>query len=54
MDNDNGDVDDLGSGWFEVKKVMFFACLIFSYFALAIIFSYVSALLCWAHSYCCC
>jgi hypothetical protein len=29
MDNDNGDVDDLGLGWFEVKKVMFFfSCLI--------------------------
>jgi hypothetical protein len=54
MDNDNGDVDDLGSGWFEVKKVMFFfTCLIFSCFALIIIFSYVSAL-CWAHSYCWC
>jgi hypothetical protein len=46
MENDNGDADDLGSGWFEVKKVSFYACLIFSCFlCLALmIFSYGSAL----------
>ncbi|KAF8655749.1 hypothetical protein HU200_060906 [Digitaria exilis] len=27
MDNENGDADDLGAGWFEVKKVSFFTCL---------------------------
>ena len=32
MENDNGDADDLGSGWFEVKKgfllyLPYFLCL---------------------------
>ena len=45
MDNDNGDADDLGSGWFEVKKVSFYTCLIFSFLCLALmIFSHGAAL----------